>query len=195
MTGRWRALAVASLASVVAVSAGVAVSSPPTVAPAPLSHSLAELDTLTMAVTRAPFCDWITPADVAATVGSTTPTATSWRNGETVALSGTADVANEHGCRWTDGPRSASAWIFAPPVTVAEAEALITAAKAVKGCMPLAGAPAFGSPSIALTCGDTVSFRGLYGDAWLVCTVSGPVPTATALAPRWCASVALALRV
>jgi hypothetical protein len=59
--------------------------------------------------------------------------------------------------------------------------------------------PAFGSPTLALTCtaaDGTVraSYRGLFGDAWLVCEVELPpaspeAGTAADVAGRWCVGV------
>ena len=192
--GRWRTLAVAIVASTLAVGIGVWVSSPATPPATPLAHTLATLDTTTMTLERAPFCDRVTGADVAAALGAAPTAETAWKNGDKVPLGSTTDVAHEYGCQWSTADHAAAAWIFAPPVTVAEADTLIDAATKVEGCTPIAGAPAFGSPSVALTCGGTVSYRGLYGDAWLVCTLGGPAAVAevTATAPRWCASVALA---
>ncbi|WP_300678435.1 hypothetical protein [Nocardioides sp.] len=189
---RWRPLAVAVITSAVAVGVGVSLSDPAAPVATPLAHSLSTLDTTTMTLARAPMCGAVDAADVTAALGAGAATSTTWKNGDTAPLGSVSDVAHEYGCSWTAGARSASAWVFAPPVTVAEAGDLVAAAKAVKGCTPIPGAPAFGSPSIALSCGDTVSYRGLYGDAWLVCTLTGPSATTTPLALRWCASVALA---
>ena len=184
-----------------AVAAGVVLRSPSTSSPRPpaarpLATRLASLDTSTVGVRRSPFCDAVPVADVHAAVGDASPTAASWSNGD--LLPGTRDVAHEFGCSWTAaaGP-AATAWVFAPPVTVQRGDELVASARAQRGCTPLPGAAAFGSPSVALTCRTggrtTVSYRGLFGDAWLVCQLSGPPaddPADTAdTADRWCASV------
>jgi hypothetical protein len=95
----------------------------------------------------------------------------------------------------------ARAWVFAPPVTPDEARALAAAAARERGCRALPDAPAFGSPTAAIACtggGDQrVSFRGLFGDAWLACSLSAPTSERDqdALADRagrWCVAVARA---
>ena len=82
------------------------------------------------------------------------------------------------------------------------AEDLRRAATRAEGCEPIADAPRFGSLGVAVRCaggtggsGVVTAFHGLFGDAWLSCSVetSGavPVPPAEALdrAGRWCATV------
>jgi hypothetical protein len=109
-------------------------------------------------------------------------------------------VAQEFGCSWTGGSGTvASGWVFAPPVTVERAQELVAAARSAKGCAPLPGAATYGSPSVALTCTaggvTTLSFQGLFGDAWLVCRLAGSRAADPAnVADRWCASVLLAAR-
>jgi hypothetical protein len=186
-----------------AVAAGVAVSAPSSSSPRhpaarPPATPLASIDTTTVGVRRAAFCDAVPAAEVHAAVPHSSPTAAAWSNGD--LLSGTRDVAHEFGCSWTaaSGP-VVSAWVFAPPVTVQRGQDLVASARAQRGCSPLPGAAAFGSPSVALTCTaggtTTVSYRGLFGDAWLVCQVSGsPATGAGGVADRWCASVLRAAR-
>ena len=183
-----------------AVAAGVVLRSPSTSSPRPpaarpLATRLASLDTSTVGVRRSPFCDAVPATDVRAALGGAPPTAATWSNGD--PLPGTRDVAHEFGCSWTaaSGPVGA-AWVFAPPVTVQRGQELVASARAQRGCTPLPGAAAFGSPSVALTCRaggrTTVSYRGLFGDAWLVCQLAGDPADAADLADladRWCASV------
>ncbi|MDQ4055708.1 MAG: hypothetical protein M3237_23860, partial [Actinomycetota bacterium] len=63
------------------------------------------------------------------------------------------------------------------------------------GCEPVADAPAFGQPSAAVVCATEprreVSYGGMFGDAWLTCTLSSGVPRAELLdrAGRWCVAV------
>lgn len=194
------ALVVALAVTGGAVAVGVLLRSPASperAAPArPLATRLASLETGTVGVRRAAFCDAVPAADVQAALGDESPTAAAWSNGD--ALPGSRDVAHEFGCSWTaaSGP-VASAWVFAPPVTVQRGQELVAAAQAQRGCTPLPGAAAFGSPSVALTCTGggrtTVSYQGLFGDAWLVCRLTGSAATDAAapggVADRWCASV------
>lgn len=177
-----RLLAVALVATALPVSVGVLLSSPAPLKP--LATSLAGYDTLHVGVHRQAFCGRIAAADVAHLVGASAH-GTSWSDGDKVPLGSTTDVAHEFGCSWTgaDG-RSISAWVFAPPVTPAQASSYAAAAAA--GCARVPGT--FGAASVGLRCGSSYSFRGLFGDAWLVCSVSGPQATAD-LAGRWCISV------
>jgi hypothetical protein len=109
-----------------------------------------------------------------------------------------SDVAHEFGCSWSaaDGGE-ARGWVFAPPVTAAQARRLVRTAARTTGCTELPDAAVFGTPSVAVTCTDgatqTVSYRGLFGDAWLACSLQGvgpvdPVELAER-ADRWCATV------
>ncbi|SFC83476.1 hypothetical protein SAMN04487968_11248 [Nocardioides terrae] len=187
------ALVAALVATGGAVTAGVALRSPE---PAPTSHPLAtrlaSIDTTTAVVRREAWCDDLAAADVHAAVDDSSPKASSWANGDPLGAS--RDVAHEFGCSWVGASGvTAAGWVFAPPVTVARADELVASAQAQPGCSPLAGAAAFGSPAVALTCtadgATTLSYRGLFGDAWLVCTLGGATASEPDLADRWCASV------
>ena len=85
--------------------------------------------------------------------------------------------------------------MFAPPVTVAQAKRLRTEAVAAPGCQEVGSAPALGRQTAALSCrvpqGTEVSFRGLFGDAWLTCTLRAPQggPELVDRAGRWCVAV------
>lgn len=191
-----RALVVAVVVTGALVAAGVALRSPdapPAPRPPAAATGLSSIDTTTAVVRRGAWCDAVPSAAVREAVGETSPTPSSWSNGD--PLGSGPDVAHEFGCTWTASTgTAASAWVFAPPVTVARGQELVASARAVRGCTPLAGAPAFGSPSIALSCtsngATTVSYRGLFGDAWLVCQVARSGATDPAeVADHWCASV------
>lgn len=189
--GRWT-LALSVLVSVVAIAGGTLIAAPVAPPQPPLATRLASLHTDLIAVRRAPFCPAMRKVDVETALGGPVVKAESWRNGDTTDLDGDAsthdaDVVDEFGCRWSSGHEQAAAWVYAPPVTVGVATGLVATARATKGCHPLAGAVAFGSPWVALTCLDGTSYRGLFGDAWLVCTTSN-----AAMAERLCAAVLLA---
>ncbi|GAA1964698.1 hypothetical protein GCM10009798_26150 [Nocardioides panacihumi] len=200
-SGIVRALILAVAATGAAITVGVVRDSPRPAAPSastgpttqPLATGLGSVDTSTAAVRRGPFCDAVPGADVQAAVDDPSPSAATWSNGDQLG-SGT-DVAHEYGCSWTaPAGTAASGWVFAPPVTVQRAQELVASAKSRPGCKPLPGAATFGSPSIALTCTTggktTLSYRGLFGDAWLVCQLAGSRATDPAdVADRWCASV------
>ena len=111
------------------------------------------------------------------------------------------DVVHEDGCTFeAEDGTAARAWVFAPPVTAAQAAVLARQASTAEGCRELPDAPAFGRSSVATVCDTTddsavTSFRGLFGDAWLTCSLIVPAtaPEQEALAERtgrWCAAVA-----
>lgn len=188
-----------ALAAVVVTAAvvgvGVLVNRPSGPPPAkPLATALAAADTTTMTVRRRAFCTAVPTADVAAALGSGASRPTAYRPGQKVALTPTVtDIADEWGCSWTGtAGRAARAWLFAPPVTRQRATKL--AGQLPKGCERIS-APAFGAPSVAAACGETVTLRGLFGDAWLSCELTSPGLTPARLldrAGRWCLVVARA---
>jgi hypothetical protein len=170
-------------------------SEPSSPAPTPLS----ELATDTLTVARADFCSRVAPAEIEEALGDAAEAADDWANGDRAELaSGVTDVAHEYGCRWTaaDGT-TAQGWVFAPPVTRGHADELRRAAVAGDGCRPVTDAPRFGSRTIAVRCQDgTTAFHGLFGDAWLSCSLRVPGRPAAAdavdRADRWCVAVAQA---
>jgi hypothetical protein len=106
---------------------------------------------------------------------------------------------HEFGCTWTAGGSRAEAWVFVPPVTRERARTLADLAREQAGCTAVAGAAAYGDPSAATSCradaGIEVSYRGLFGDAWLACALTAPggkQQELTDRAGRWCAAVATA---
>lgn len=167
--------------------------SPPTVESVPLSS----LDTTGLLVPRAEFCGRVDEARVSAALGAEAQSATAYGNGERIRLGQDQDIAHEFGCAWTTAGAEARAWVFAPPVTDRQAEALVDSARAGPGCTPIASAAAFGSPDLALACAgqarQQASYRGLFGDAWLACTLSAASTESREelldRADRWCAEV------
>lgn len=161
----------------------------PTAEPTPL----ADFATDSLAVARESFCARVAPAAVADALGAAPEGGDEWVNGDRATVGGVTDVVHEYGCRWRapDGT-TASGWVFAPPVTPGRAAGLRRAAADAKGCRAIAGAPAYGSPSVAVRCDDgTTAFHGLFGDAWLSCSISSP-DADVARVGRWCVSVAQA---
>jgi hypothetical protein len=190
------ALLVAVVVTGAAVTVGVVLHSPAPTHPTttrPLATRLSSVDTTTAAVRRGAFCDAVPAGDVHAAVDDDSPQLASWSNGD--PLPSGHDVAHEFGCSWTAGSGAvASAWVFAPPITVQRGQELGASARAQRGCTPVPGAAAFGSPTVALSCTaggtTTLSYRGLFGDAWLVCQLAGSRAADPAdVADRWCASV------
>lgn len=205
-------LALVTTAAVVAAGAWFIVgggddedsSSPPhTPTPStPTSTPLADVDTLTLAVPRTSLCAVAPPEALEQALGAAPSDQTEYGDGQpAVVAPGVRDVVHEYGCSWTAGDTTARAWVFAPPVTVTEGRDLVKAARSTEGCTAVAKAPAFGRPSAALTCAKgkrtEVSFRGLFGDAWLTCTLEERVPRAARAeaidrAGRWCGALAVA---
>ncbi len=192
-------------AGVIVLGDGERTTSPPITMPTPPSYSstaLADYDTTVVAVTRAPFCDLLPEEALAEALGGTTGPMTSYDNGERAEVApGVDDVAHEYGCRAEgSGGTEARAWLFAPPVTRSRAGDLVALAAERAGCRTPARARPFGAPSVALVCpsGDRrwASYRGLFGDAWLACSVAAPtsLPEADLVdrAGRWCVAVAQA---
>ncbi len=159
--------------------------------------TLAAFDASGLVVTRGAFCDALDERQVAAALGDDPADSASWDNGDTIDVgNGVEDLVHEFGCRYTaaDGT-TAQAWVFAPPVDAAGAQRLVKVAGKAAGCEVGAG-PAYGAPTLALTCtrddGVRASYRGLFGDAWLVCEVARPAGAdwdPVDRAGRWCVGV------
>jgi hypothetical protein len=157
--------------------------------------ALDDVDTLALVVRRGPFCDQVDPAAVTRALGEQPGDASAYRSGQRIRITDdVADVVHEFGCRWTAGDSSAEAWVFAPPITRKRAAVLARHAGG-KDCRD-DRAPGFGRS--AATCAssnrDAVSmtFSGLFGDAWLSCSLTLAKPTGADLpdrASRWCAAV------
>ena len=206
-----RALLVAALLTAVAVVVGVSVagggsSADPEVAPAPAaepsSTPLASFDTSTVILDRASFCSRVDASALEDALGGEVVSSGGYDNGDRARVDqDVKDVAHEFACTWRGpGQVTVRAWLFAPPVTRVRARELASSAGDVKGCTPITDAPAFGRPSVGLVCGEgdarTASYRGLFGDAWLTCSLTAPnAVTRSDLvdrAGRWCVSVASA---
>ena len=196
-----RALLLAVVFTALPVAVGVAMTGGRAAAP-PATYSptaLGDLDTTTMTIGRGAFCDRLPAAAVTDALGHAATYADSYGDGDRRAVPGNAaDVLHEYGCVFRAGTTEARAWVFAPPVGVARAKQL--AATSGKGCTRPAAAAAFGSPSAVSICGTTsrtVTFRGLFGDAWLSCSLSGAGAATTLVdrTGRWCAAVAQAAQV
>lgn len=169
--------------------------------PAHESTPLASYDTASVVVARAGFCDRIPEEAVAEALDGRPPRSeVTWGNGEpATVVPGVEDVAHEYGCRFEGGSGTeARAWVFTPPVTRERAADLVAEASRQGSCERRPDAPAYGDPSVALVCpsGDRrfASFRGLFGDAWLACSVAAPAdlaePELLDRAGRWCVAVA-----
>jgi hypothetical protein len=157
---------------------------------------LASYDTTAAVVARGPFCDGIDDRQVDAVLGSV-PAPVSWANGDRLDVGTGPDVVHEFGCSYAaPGVGEARAWVYAPPVAAAQAQRFVTSAGKGTGCVAADGPP-FGNPTLALTCTaqdgtQRASYRGLFGDAWLICEVERPAGAtwdAADRAGRWCVGV------
>ncbi|KQW49285.1 hypothetical protein ASC77_11405 [Nocardioides sp. Root1257] len=164
--------------------------------PSASSTPLQDFATDDVSVVRGEFCPRIAPEAVTDALGSESTDGTTWANGDRVELAdGVRDVAHEYGCSWTAADGTvARAWVFAPPVTAAGAADLGRRARGADGCRALPDAPAYGAPSVATRCGDVVTFQGLFGDAWLTCSLSSTTEPDVDRTGRWCVAVAQAAR-
>jgi len=202
-----RRLLLAAAATVVAVGGGIVVLDgdvTPPEGPASASTPLTSFDTSQVTILRTGFCDRVAEEAVRAALDAEPEDTRDYGNGDRVRLaSGVRDRAHEHGCSWTAAGTTARAWVFAPPVTRATARDLLRRARATDDCERVPEAPAYGDPSAGLVCttgrSQEVSFRGLFGDAWLACSlVSDNVSAgqgadaAVDRAGRWCVAVARA---
>lgn len=165
----------------------------PTAEPTPLG----DYDTSDLTLVRGDFCDRVTAGAVTAALGDESTDAQTWRPG--ARLPESKDVSNEFGCSWASGSVSATAWVFAPPVTASRA-ADFARESVGKTCERLETAPDLGDHGVAHHCGDgaeTTTFGGLVGDAWVGCEISGLSVSGgddTARVGEWCVAVLEALR-
>jgi hypothetical protein len=169
-------------------------SAPVTGAPTPLD----KLDTRSLVVDRSSFCSSVAPDAVEAALDSADYQGDEYGNGDAAQITDEVkDVAHEYGCTWrTEDGRVARAWVFAPPVTPERAKRLRAGALR-QGCSATKDGAAYGSISVATTCAGkdaaVQGYFGLFGDAWLSCTlgVTGKqepddLPDRTS---DWCAAV------
>lgn len=200
------ALLVAVIATGVVVAGAVLQRDPDRPAkppPAYTSTPLTEYETVDVALVRDSFCEAV-PAEAALEALEGDPeSAKSYDNGQRARLGDDVrDVAHEFGCAWLTSRATARAWVFAPPVTRHSARVLAREVRTEPGCTSVPGAPDFGRPSAALVCEVgtevEVSYRGLFGDAWLTCTLSSASGVTRAeltdRAGRWCVAVVEAAR-
>jgi hypothetical protein len=203
-----RSLLTAVVLTATAVTVGVAVrgSADPGLDPASpvrLGTPLSEYDTRSVVVERSAFCSGIGGDQVSAALGDAPESSSSYLNGERAQVTRKLrDVADEFDCTWLGADGTvARAWVFAPPVTPARAGDLAAAAPAARGCERVADAPTFGAPSVATFCASSTerqaSYRGLFGDAWLACSITAPASDTERAelldrTGRWCVAVARA---
>jgi hypothetical protein len=163
--------------------------------------TLTSYDAEEATVVRGPFCDRVSPTGVEHALGAVPADGERWDSGDRVRLpDGSRDRVHEFGCRWTGEDGSvATAYLFVPPVTPPQARSLARASVGA-GCSTFA-APGFGRPNVATRCvGDDatteLAYRGLFGDAWVVCSLRTPGDPASlpTRASAWCVEVLEAAR-
>jgi hypothetical protein len=201
-----RRLLLAAVVTALAVGSGVALQdSDSSRGPVKATNTpLTSFDTRGVKILRTEFCDRVPDASVEAALGAEPSDSAAYGNGDRVQLApGVRDLAHEYGCSWTTDGVTAAAWVYAPPVPRAAAYGLLRGAREGDTCERVPEAPAYGQPSEALVCttkrGLEVSFRGLFGDAWLSCSirttrVSAGESNERAVdrTGRWCVAVARA---
>jgi hypothetical protein len=166
--------------------------------PTPIDAFVAEA----VRVERVSFCSRIAADALEAAVGAG-PTEQHYSNGERARMApGLRDVAHEYACGFTGRAGDvARAWVFVPPVTVRQARSLVDGVRRTRGCSLVDG-QGFGSPGTGSVCTSKgrveASYRGLFGDAWLTCSIKdgGKVRLARkellARTGNWCVQVATA---
>ncbi|UAL29094.1 hypothetical protein K8W59_15015 [Nocardioides rotundus] len=163
---------------------------------------LDRLPTDELVVARGAFCDRLADAAPGRAVGGEVEDEEAYEPGDTAVLApGVRDVAHEWSCSYTSGETVARAWLFTPPVTPEQARRLARSA-VTEQCREVPGAE-YGDPSVKVVCRNkqavSVSWRGLFGDAWLSCSLRAPADTdldeLTRRASVWCADVASAAAV
>jgi hypothetical protein len=158
---------------------------------------LEDLDTRRLVVPRGPFCDRIDPEAVTLALGEEPAHVSAYRSGQRISISDdVTDVVHEFGCRWTVDGSTAEAWVYAPPVAKRRATALARDVTDGSKCLR-ATTPHFGRPSASCASrhaeGVTMRYQGLFGDAWLTCSLTlgeGDREMVADRASRWCAAVA-----
>jgi hypothetical protein len=190
---------VAALALVLVAASGCTSDEEPSAAPpSPTATALSDLgDLRDSTVTRdGEWCFVIGPDRIDEALGAEHDAGETWEPGSRLRVAdGVRDVVHEYGCRWTAGDQVASAWVFAPPVTGKQAHRWGRAAAHAEGCQRVRDAERFGTHSLAVTCETdgiaTTTYRGLFGDAWLSCALTGTdAGSDSGRADAWCAAVA-----
>jgi hypothetical protein len=172
------------------------------------------VDVTGWSVPRTDFCGALDEKTVEEALGGPVTDTAHYGNGDQVEVRpGYVDVSHEYGCTFlgADGA-TAKAWVFARPVTTAEARRVVRRERRGESCA-FPDPVGFGRPHLTSMCevpgakgsGPTARARleGLFDQSWLACEVAdpldasgsaeptSPVPRADVLqrAARWCADV------
>lgn len=160
-------------------------------------------------VGRGPFCDRIDARAVGRVLDGPAQRTHHYGNGDSAEITpGYVDVAHEYNCSFERGDATARAWVFAPPVTSAQATRVVSEIRTQENCV-FPAVSQFGRAAVTAVCTQRqpspvtrVSQHGLFGDAWLSCDLTLPgaelpeteVADITESAERWCADVLAAAR-
>jgi hypothetical protein len=203
------ALAAAVVASGCSLSPEASEESSPSVAP-----SDADLDLSGVPVQRALFCDLVADEDVRQALEGSVRNTAHYGNGDEVEVRpGQVDVSHEFGCVF-EGPggKVARAWVFARPVTVGEARALVRRARRGDDCA-FPESVRFGAPTLTSVCEVAgpppeeapmvrARLEGLFGDSWVGCEITEPLvreegagarADVVQRADQWCTEVVTAV--
>jgi hypothetical protein len=166
------------------------------------------LDLSNLPVARSLACESLHDRELVAALGADVVDRDDYTSGDTIEIApGVTDIAHEDGCVFTAGDAEARVWVFAAPVGTPEARRLVRETRGVRGCTFPRDGTGFGSPGLTSVCpvrprdGEppavAATLRGLFGDAWLSCQLSGPASEGPAAvlqrADRWCVHVATTL--
>ncbi len=137
---------------------------------------ITKFDATSVQLLRQEFCDRIPEDAIAAAVGDV-DTVDAYSNGEAHQITNKVnDVAHEYSCTWVgDRGDVARAWVFGPRITIEQANELTEGAKQQRGCEEI-DSHDFGTPSAGVLCtirgGREASYRGLFVDTWLACSLT-----------------------
>ena len=105
-----------------------------------------------VSVQREAFCERVADEAVDAAVGEVATTHHHESGERAPVVPGIRDRVHEYGCMFTGTAGDvARAWVFAPPVTQAQADALVADVRRTAGCQALEG-HGFGSPATGAVC-------------------------------------------
>jgi hypothetical protein len=212
--GRAPALVAIVLASAV-VASGCTLSPEASQDPSPsVEPSDADLDLSGVPVQRVGFCDLVAGDDVRQALEGAVRDTRHYGNGDDVEVRpGVVDVSHEFGCTFEGSAgKVARAWVFARPVTVAEARTLVRQARRGDDCA-FPESVRFGAPSLTSVCEVAgpppeevpmvrARLEGLFTDSWVGCEITEPLgrgedtgarADVVQRADQWCTAVVTSL--
>lgn len=162
-----------------------------------------EVDLSNLPVGRTLDCAVLDGDPVREALGAPVTLRQAYAPGDRVEISpGVTDVVAETGCVFRSPRADARVWVYSAPVGTAYARSLVREARRTPGCSPRPDETGFGDPTLTDVCTSTrpatatATLRGLFGDAWLTCRLSGEGERPGEVlvrARRWCTGVAVAL--